>query len=80
MSQQSKKNKTGQTPSKNDAQNNYSYSNLKNNYLGRISSPVQSTEENERRQGIRDEKTPEQMFEIRKLSTEQSAYYNVNKG
>jgi len=33
----------------------------------------------ERRTGIRDEKTPEQMFEIRKLSTEQSAYYNVNK-
>jgi len=34
----SKKSK-GQTPSKNDNQN-YSYTNLKNNYLGRISSPV----------------------------------------
>ena len=77
--QQSKKQK-GQTPSKNDVQN-YSYTNLKNNYLGRISSPVQTSDgEIERRSGIRDEKTPEQMFEMRKLSTEQSAYYNVNKG
>ena len=29
---------------------------------------------------MRDEQTPEQMFELRKLSsTEQHAYYNVNK-
>ena len=56
--QQTKKQK-GQTPSKNDIQN-YSYTNLKNNYLGRIQSPVQTSDaELERRSGIRDEKTPE---------------------
>ena len=29
---------------------------------------------------MRDEKTPEHMFEMRKHSAELSAYYNVNKG
>ena len=55
-----------------------SYSNLKNNYLGRISSPVMATDDMERR-SVRDEQTPDQLFE-RKMSTEQHAYYNVNKG
>ena len=31
------------------------------------------------RKSIRDEQTPEQIFELRKMSSEQSAYYNVNK-
>lgn len=55
-----------------------SYSNLKNNYLGRISSPMMTGEEVERR-SMRDEQTPEQLFE-RKMSSEQHAYYNVYKG
>ena len=38
-----------------------------------------NTDEQERK-SIKDEKTPEQYFEKRKVSAEQSAYYNVNKG
>ena len=43
----------------------FSYKNLKNNYLGRISSPTERANdaEAERRTAIRDELTPEQMFE-----------------
>ena len=35
-----------------------SYSNLKNNYLGRLSSPIMTTDDMERR-SVRDEPTPE---------------------
>ena len=46
------------------------YSNLKNNYLGRISSPQPTAGSDEtERKSIRDEQTPEQLFE-RKMSIE----------
>ena len=43
----------------------FSYKNLKNNYLGRIASPTDriNDDEKDRRAAIRDELTPEQMFE-----------------
>ena len=52
---------------------------MKNNYLGRIASPTDriNSDEIERRGAIRDELTPEQMFEQRKNSTTHSAYYNT---
>mmetsp|Transcript_46995 Transcript_46995/g.62213 ORF Transcript_46995/g.62213 Transcript_46995/m.62213 type:complete len:218 (-) Transcript_46995:2221-2874(-) len=56
-----------------------SYSHLKNNYLGRISSPQPTSPDEAERRSMRDEQTPEQLFE-RKMSSEQHAYYNVHKG
>ena len=47
--------------------------------MGRIHSPVQQMQDELERKSIRDEQTPEQIFELRKMSSEQSAYYNVNK-
>lgn len=49
-------------------QQQFSYVNLKNNYLVRIQSPVPKDEDGEKK-NIRDELTPEQMFEMRKIST-----------
>jgi len=71
----SSKSKKGPVPSKQD----FSYNNLKNNYLGRIQSPVPNSEEAERR-SMRDEQTPDQMFERKMSASDQHAYYNVHKG